>query len=159
MMNNNRKSIQDYKIELSCLYSGSLCSLLNNIMINIKYFFCSISKLCPTLCNPMNCRRTSFPVLHCHPEFAQMHVHWVDDVIQPSHPLLPPLPPALNFSQMVFYNESALHNRWPMYWNFSFSISLSSEYSGLIFLRLSGLIFLLSKRLSRVFLSTTIWKD
>ena len=98
-MMNNRKSIQDYKIEVFCLYSGSLCSLLNNIMINIKNFFCSVTKLCPTLCNPMNCRMASFPVLHYLPEFAQMHVHWVDDVIQPSHPLLPPSPPALNFSQ------------------------------------------------------------
>ena len=108
-MMNNRKSIQDYKIEVFCLYSGSLCSLLNNIMINIKNFFCSVTKLCPTLCNPMNCRMASFPVLHYLPELAQ--TLWVSDVIQPSHPLLPSSPSALNFSQHegLFQWVSSLH--------------------------------------------------
>ena len=49
--------------------------------------------------NPMDCSMPGFPVLHHLPEFAQTHVHWVDDAIQPSHPLLPPSPLALNFSQ------------------------------------------------------------
>ena len=56
-----------------------------------------------------------------------------------------------------FYNESALRIRWPKYWSFSFSISPSNEYSGLIFfLGLTGLISLLSKGLSRVFSNTTV---
>ena len=77
-----------------------------------------------------------FPVLHYLPEFTQTHVHWVNDAIQPSHPLLSPSP-ALNLSHIgVFSNESALHIRWPKYWSFSFSISLSNEYSGLIFFRI-----------------------
>ena len=42
-----------------------------------------------------------FPVLHYCPEFAQTCVHYVDDAIQPSHPLLPPSPPALNRSQLL----------------------------------------------------------
>ena len=58
----------------------------------------------------------------------------------------------------VFSNESALHIRWPKYWSFSFSISPSNEYSGLIPLRLTGLISLQSKGLSRVFSTTTIQK-
>ena len=41
----------------------------------------------PTLCDPMDCSTPGFPALHCLPEFAQTHVHWVDDAIQPSHPL------------------------------------------------------------------------
>ena len=45
---------------------------------------------CLTLCNPMDSSMPGFPVLHCLPELAQTHVHWVDDAIQPSHPLLPP---------------------------------------------------------------------
>ena len=57
-----------------------------------------------------------------------------------------------------FYNESALRIRWPKYWSFSFSIRPSNEYSGLIFLGLTGLISLLSKGLSRVFSNTTIWE-
>ena len=56
----------------------------------------------------------------------------------------------------VFPNESVLHIRWPKYW--SFSISPSTEYSGLISWELTGLISLLSKGLSRVFSSTTVWK-
>ena len=52
----------------------------------------SVAKLCPTLCDPMNCSTPGFPVLHYLLEFAQIHVHWVGDVIQPSHPLPPPSP-------------------------------------------------------------------
>ena len=67
-------------------------------------------------------------------EFAQTHVHWVTDAIQPSRPLSSPS--ALNLSQhQVFSNELALHIRWPKYWSFSFSISPSNEYSGLISFR------------------------
>ena len=61
--------------------------------------FCSVTKLCPTLCSPMDCSMPGFSVLHCLLEFAQIHVHWVGDAIQPSHPLLPPSPPALSLSQ------------------------------------------------------------
>ena len=60
---------------------------------------CSVTKSCPALCDSMDCSMPGFPVLHCLPEFAQTHVHWVGDVIQPSHPLLSPSPPALNLSQ------------------------------------------------------------
>ena len=52
--------------------------------------FCSVAQLCPTLCDPMDCSLPGFPVLHYLLEFAQVHVHWVSDAIQPSHPLLPP---------------------------------------------------------------------
>ena len=72
------------------------------------------------------------------------------------HPLL--LLPFIFPSIRVFSNESVLHIRWPKYWSFSFSISLSNEYLGWIPLELPGLISLLSKGLSRVFSSTTIWK-
>ena len=65
--------------------------------------------------------------------------------------LLPSIFPSIR----VFSNEPALHIRWPKYWSFSFSPS--NEYSGLISLGLTGLISLLSKGLSRVFSSTTIW--
>ena len=73
-------------------------------------------------------------------EPTQTHVHWVGDAIQPSHPLSAPLPPALNLSQhQVFYNESALHIRWPKYWSFIFNISSSNEHSGLISSRIDWL--------------------
>ena len=64
----------------------------------LEYYFCSVTQSCPTVCNPMDCSTPGFPVLHCFPEFAQTYVHWVDDAIQPSHPLLPPSLPTLNLS-------------------------------------------------------------
>ena len=61
--------------------------------------FCSVTKLCQTLCNPMGHSMPGFPVLHHLLKFAQTHVHRVSDAIQPSHPLSPPSPPALNLPQ------------------------------------------------------------
>ena len=59
---------------------------------------CSVTKLCLTPCDPMDCSTPGFLVLHHLPELAHTHVHWISDAIQPSHPLSPP-PPALNLSQ------------------------------------------------------------
>ena len=99
--------------------------------------------------------------LPCHSyflEFAQTHVHWIGDAIQPSlcHPLL--LLPLICPSIRVFSNELALCVRWPRYWGFSFSISPFNEHSGLISFRLTGWISLQSKGLSRVFSNTTVQK-
>jgi len=71
-------------------------------------------------------------------------------------PLL--LPPSIFPSIRVFLNESALLIRWPKYWSFSFSITPSNEYSGLISFRMDWLISLQSKGLSRVFSNTTVQK-
>ena len=60
---------------------------------------CSVTKSHPTLCDPLSCSTPGFPVLLCLLESTQTHVHWVGDAIQPSHPLSPPSPPALNLSQ------------------------------------------------------------
>ena len=110
-------------------------------LLSWKYIFhicCgSVAKSCPTLGDPMNCSTPGFPVLYYLLEFAQTHVHWISDVIQPSHPLFSPSPLALRLSQMkVFSNESAVHIWWPKYWSFSFNISHSNEYSELISLRI-----------------------
>ena len=104
-----------------------------------------------------------FPVLHHLPEIAQTHVI---ELLMPSNhlvlcrPLL--LLPSVFPSIRVFSNELALHIKWPKYWSFSFSFSISTinEYSGLISFRIDwfGLISLQSKGLSRVFFSTTIQK-
>ena len=51
------------------------------------------------LCDPMNCSTPDFPIHHQLPEFTQTHVHWVDDAIQPSHPMSFPSPPTFNLSQ------------------------------------------------------------
>ena len=72
-----------------------------------------------------------FPVLHHLLEFAQVHVHWIDDAIKPSQPLLPSSLTSVFPSIRVFSNELAVCVRWLKYWSFSFSISPSSEYSEL----------------------------
>ena len=88
----------------------------------------------------MDCNTPGFPVHHQLPELTQTHVHRVIDAIQPSHPLSSLYPPAFNLSQhQGLSNESVLHIRWPKYWNFSFSISPSNEYSGLISFRMDWL--------------------
>ena len=80
---------------------------------------------------------TGFPVPHHLLELAQTHAHRVGDAIQSSHPLFPLLlPPSIFPSIRVFSKESVLHNRWPKYWSFSFSISPSNEYSRLIYFRI-----------------------
>ena len=61
--------------------------------------FSSVVQLCLTLCDPMDWSTTGFLVHHQLPELAQAHVYWVSNAIQPSHPLSPPYPPALNLSQ------------------------------------------------------------
>ena len=71
---------------------------------------CSFAKSCPTLCDPVDCSRPGFPVHHHLPEFAQIHVHWTSDALEPSHPL-PPSHFAFNLSQhqRLFQWVSSLH--------------------------------------------------
>ena len=89
-----------------------------------------------TVSHPMDCSTSGLPVHHQLPELTQTHVHWVGDAIQPSHPLCPLLLPSIFPSIRVFSDESVLHIRWLKYWSFSFSISPSSESSGLISFRM-----------------------
>ena len=98
--------------------------------------FSSVAQLCPPLCHPMNRSTPGLTVHHQLPESTQTHVYRVGDDIQPSHPLSSPSPPAPNPSpHQVFSSESTLRMRWPKYWSFSFSISPSNEYPGLISFR------------------------
>ena len=100
----------------------------------------SVAQSCLTLCDPMDCSTAGLLVHHQLPEFTQIHVHHVCDAIQPSHPLSSRSPPPSIFPSIrVFSNESVLHIRWPKYWSFSFSISPSHEYSGLISFRMDWL--------------------
>ena len=69
---------------------------LVNLSSYVTFCFCSHSGM---LCTPMDCSTSCFPILHYHSEFAQTHVHWVDDAIRPSQPLSLPTSPALSLSQ------------------------------------------------------------
>ena len=85
----------------------------------------------------MDCSLPGFPVHHHLLEFAQTHVASVDDAIHPSHPLSPLiLLPSIFPSIKVFSSESVLQIWWPKYWNFSYSVSSSTEHSGLISFRI-----------------------
>ena len=113
-------TISSSVIPFSCLYSfpisGSflMCWLFASRGQSIEEYLCchcSVTQLCPTLCDSMNCSTPGFPVLRHLPELAQTHVHWVSDAIQPSHPLSSPSLPAFNLSQHqnVFQWVSSLH--------------------------------------------------
>ena len=96
----------------------------------------------------MGCDTPGSSVLHCHLEFAQVHLHWVGDAIPPSHPLLP----SSSFAFHLFQHQGHLHR------SLSFSFSPSNEYSGLISFRTDCLNSLQSNGLLRVFSSNTIQK-
>ena len=102
--------------------------------------FSSVTQSCPTLYDPMDYSRPSFPVHHQLPELAQTHVHQVSDAIQPSHPLSSPSP-SFNLSQHhgLFKWVSSLHQVAKVLGEFSFNISPSNEYSGLISFRMDWL--------------------
>ena len=102
--------------------------------------FSSVAHSCPTLCDFMDYSTPGLPVHHWLPEFTQTHVHWVGDAIQPSPPLSSPSLPAFNLSQHqgLFQWVNSLH-QVTKYWSFSFSISPSNEYSGLITFRMDWL--------------------
>ena len=106
----------------------------NYVLLTLFEICCSIAKWCLTLCDPMDCSMQSFPILHYLLVFAQTHIHWVSDAIQSSHPLSPPSPPALYLSQhqSFFQWVNPLHHMAKVLELFSFSISPSNEYSGLI---------------------------
>ena len=93
----------------------------------------SVTQSCLTPCDPMHCGTPWFPVHHQLPELARAYVHQVCDAIL-CHPRL--LPPSIFPSMRVFSSESVLRIRWPKYWSFSFSISRSNEYLGLISFRI-----------------------
>ena len=101
--------------------------------------FSSIAQSCPTLCDPMNHSTPGLPV-HRQPQ-SLFKLTPIESVLPSSHLILwRPLPllPSIFPSIRVFSNESALHVKWPKYWNLSFSISPSNEYSGLIFFRMDS---------------------
>ena len=99
--------------------------------------FNSVTHSCPTFCYPTDCSTPGLPV---HPNSQTLLKLMSIELEMPSnylilyHPLL--LLPSIFRSIRVFSSELAFRIRWPKYWSFNFSISLSNEYSGLISLRI-----------------------
>ena len=116
-----------------------------------QYLLLSLSCLlnCIWLCDPVDCSMPGFSVLHYLPEIAPAHVHWVGDAIQPSHPVSPTSPPALNLSQhqhLFQWVSSASGGQ-----NIGASASvLPMNRQGWVPLGLTGLISLQSEGLSKV---------
>ena len=115
-----------------------------------------VAQLCSILWEPMDCclpGSLSFTI-----SWSLLNLMFIESVMPSNHPVLChpfPLLPSSFPSIRVFSNKSVLHIRWPKYWSFSFSVSPSNEYSGLISLGLTGLISLQSKGLPRIFSNTT----
>ena len=105
-----------------------------------SYQFSSVVQLCLTLCNPMDCSTPGLPVHHHSQSLPKLTS--IESVMPSKHlilcrPLL--LLPSIFPSIRVFWNESVLRIWWPKYWSFSFSISPSSEYLGLISFKMDWL--------------------
>ena len=105
-------------------------------IIKLSIQFSSVAQLCLTLCKPMDCSTPGFPIHHQLLELTPKLMS-IESVMPSNHLILcRPLPPSVFPTIRVFSKESVLHIRWPKYWSFSFSISPSSEYLGLISFRM-----------------------
>ena len=106
-------------------------------------WFSSVSQSCPTLCDPMDCSMPGLPVHHQSWNLLKL---MSIELVMPSNNLILCSPllllPSIFPSNRVFSNESVLRIRWPKYWSFSFNISPSNEYSGLISIRMDWLSLL-----------------
>ena len=124
-----------------------------SIIFYLIWCRCSVTRSCLTLCEPVDGSTPGLPVLNCLPEFAQTHVHWVDDGIQLSRTL-----PSIFPSNRVFSNKLALQSSGQSV-VVSASVSvLPMNIQGWYPLGLTGLTSLQSKGLSRIFFNTTVWK-
>ena len=87
----------------SFLLQANCLILISSVQVS------SVTQSCPTLCDPMDCSTPGLAIHHQLVKLAQTHVHRVSDVIQQSHPLLSPSPPAFNLSQHLFQHDSSSH--------------------------------------------------
>ena len=121
--------------------------------------FSPVAQSCPTLCDPTN-RSTPGLLVHHHsrspPKLMSTESMMPSNHLILCHPLL--LLPSIFPSIRIFSSESVLLIRWPEYWSFTFSISPSNEYLGLVTFRIDCLISLQPKGLWRGFSSTTVLK-
>ena len=93
------------RVYLICVAEPLCCSSESITTLLISYCCCSVTQSCPALCNPMDCSTAGFPVFHYLPEFAQTHIHWVSDAIQPFCPLSLPLPVPSIFPGIKIFSQ------------------------------------------------------
>ena len=118
-------------------FSGDMCICHQSVQ------FSSVAQSCLTLCDPMDWSTLSITNSRSLLKFMSIKS------VMPSHHLIlcrPLLPPSIFPSIRVFSSESVLRIRWPKYWSFSFSISPSNEYLGLISFRMDWLDLLTTQR-------------
>ena len=108
-----------------------------NSFLTACIFYCWVTNLCLTLCEPMGYSMPGSSVLHYLLDFAQIESVMLSNHLILSHSFL--FLPSIFPSMGVFSNKSALHIRWPKYWSFNFSLNLSNEYSGLTSFRIDWL--------------------
>ena len=128
-----------------------------HVQIDKKGSVSLVAQSYPTLCNPVDCSMSGFPVHHQLPEFTQTHINWVSDAIQPSHPLSSPFP-AFNLSQhqgLFLVNQFFTSGGQSIGLSASASV-LPMNIQGWFPLGWTGWISLQSKGLSRVFSNTTV---
>ena len=135
-----------------------MVSSCSKYLLRCNQTISSVPQSCPTCCDPMDCKTPGFPANHQILELAKLVSI---ELVMPSNHLIlchPLLLPSIFPSIRVFPKESVLCIRWPEYWSFSFSISPSNEYSGLISFTMDQtvLISLQFKGLSRVFSNPTV---
>ena len=121
--------------------------ILSIFSYTFSFQFSSVTQSRLTLCDPMDCSMSPIPVYHQLPKLAQIHVHWVGDAIQKSHPMPSPSSPAFNLSQHqgLFQWVGSLH-RVAKVLRLQLSIRLSNEYSGLASFRIDWLDLLAVQR-------------
>ena len=124
------------------------------LQVYLPCYCCSVAQLCLTLCNSTDCTRTGFPILHCLLEFVQTHVHpTIPSSVVPFSSWLQSFPTSgsLRMSQFFASGDQSIGA-------LASASVISMNIQGWFPLRLTGLISLLSKALSRVFCNTTVWK-
>ena len=151
-------------IQTKCFltWQGTIDFLLSSKTPRISCCYCCpVSKLCSTLCNPLECSTPGSPLLHYLPEFAQIDVHWIDDAIQSICPQLPSSSSAFKLSQhqglLQWVGSSCVSDGQRIRASTSASV-LPMNIQGWFPLGLMSLISLQSKGLSKVFSNSTIQK-
>ena len=129
----------------------------NHILLSVACY--SVAQLGLTLWNPMDHSTPHFPILHCLPEFAQAHVHWVSDAIQPSYPLSSPFPPTIqSFPASGSFSMSQLFASGGQSIGASASVLPTNKHSGMISFRIDWFDLLAVQGTLKSLLHTTVQK-